>query len=383
VGKYETAYLSAADDSPDIPSDGNNVLTFDEALSAARKWARERAADTESDARVSAAPTVQEAIDAYILERKGRPGNAGRDAELRLSHHVLRSQLGKKKLLEVSEVDLMDWRRTLARGGRGKRANGEALAPSTTARLLNDLRAALNVGARKAKATPEFYAILRDGLRAPSKPDRVRTKQVLTDTEVRRLVEAARFIDEDLGDLVLVMAATGARMDQIARISVSEFQPESERVMVPVSHKGKGEKQITHIAVPLPKDVVERLLRVARGRPGHETLLLRWHHRQVAGNSNVGLAPRWERVERRPWANAAALARPWDRILSRACLSSDLVPYCLRHSSIVRGLRAGLPVSLVAAVHDTSAAMIEKHYGAFIVDASEDLLRRAMVSMSG
>ena len=54
----------------------------------------------------------------------------------------------------------------------------------------------------------------------------------------------------------------------------------------------------------------------------------------------------------------------------------------MRHSSIVRGLRAGLPVRLVAAVHDTSAAMIEKHYGAFIVDATEDLLRRAVLPLA-
>jgi hypothetical protein len=37
---------------------------------------------------------------------------------------------------------------------------------------------------------------------------------------------------------------------------------------------------------------------------------------------------------------------------------------------------------LVAAVHDTSADMVERHYGAFIVDASEDLLRRAVVPMA-
>ena len=48
----------------------------------------------------------------------------------------------------------------------------------------------------------------------------------------------------------------------------------------------------------------------------------------------------------------------------------------------VRGLRAGLPVRLVASAHDTSVAMIEKHYGAFIVDATEDLLRRAAVPLA-
>ena len=76
------------------------------------------------------------------------------------------------------------------------------------------------------------------------------------------------------------------------------------------------------------------------------------------------------------------MTRRWRATIAAAGLPHGLVPYCLRHSSIVRGLRAGLPVRLVAAVHDTSADMIERHYGAFIVDATEDLLRRAIVPMA-
>jgi hypothetical protein len=47
-----------------------------------------------------------------------------------------------------------------------------------------------------------------------------------------------------------------------------------------------------------------------------------------------------------------------------------------------RGLHSALPAALVAKVHDTSMGMIEKHYGAYIVDASGDLLRQAVVSMA-
>ena len=86
-------------------------------------------------------------------------------------------------------------------------------------------------------------------------------------------------------------------------------------------------------------------------------------------------------MERRAWMVSSEMTRPWRASLIGAELTVDLVPYCLRHSSIVRGLRAGLPVRLVAAVHDTSVAMVEKHYGAFIVDATEDLLRRATVAL--
>lgn len=136
-------------------------------------------------------------------------------------------------------------------------------------------------GACKVRASADLLATLRDGLRAPETPNRARAKQVLDDADVRKLVKSAFRHDADLGALVLVLTATGARMDQVARLTVA-----------------------------------------------------------------------------------------------------DLVPYCLRHSSIIRGLRARLPIRLVAAVHDASAAMVEKHYATFIVDAVEGLLRRAVVPLS-
>jgi len=63
-------------------------------------------------------------------------------------------------------------------------------------------------------------------------------------------------------------------------------------------------------------------------------------------------------------------------------LDSSIIPYALRHSSIVRGLRAGLPIRLVAALHDTSVEMIEKHYSAFIVDAMDELAAKAIVPLT-
>ena len=59
----------------------------------------------------------------------------------------------------------------------------------------------------------------------------------------------------------------------------------------------------------------------------------------------------------------------------------DVIPYAFRHSSIVRGIRANLPIRLVAAMHDTSVAMIEAHYAAWIVDGLEELAARAVVPL--
>lgn len=60
---------------------------------------------------------------------------------------------------------------------------------------------------------------------------------------------------------------------------------------------------------------------------------------------------------------------------------NGIVPYALRHSSIVRGIASGLPIRLVAAMHDTSVAMIEKHYSRWIVEGLEDFAARAIIPL--
>ena len=114
---------------------------------------------------------------------------------------------------------------------------------------------------------------------------------------------------------------------------------------------------------------------MTNGRKGHETLLLRPRRQQIA-------PIKWEKYERAPWRSAAELTRPWAAIVAKAGLAPATVPYALRHSSIVRGLRAGLPVRLVAALHDTSSVMIETHYAAYIVDAMDELAARAIVQLT-
>lgn len=378
-GVYLTAGLGTADDLPDVPADGIQVMTFDQAMAALRDWARDHAQRERAATHpTEPTPTVRKAVEEYIAGRLARSAKAGRDAELRLGRHVLLAPLADATLSDLTDGDLKAWRKGLKRGGRAGKGKALPLAPATLARLLNDLRAALAETGVPAEKT----ALVKKALKAPENAARARDVAILSDADVRRVLDGAYQHDPDFGALVMILAATGCRFDQAARIKVADFQPDAGRVMVPVSRKGRGTKQIPYAAVPLPDDVVKRLRPLVAGRAGHEPLLMHWHHRQVPGDTKAGTLPGWERDGRRPWSVAADMSRPWKATVEAIGLPTGTVPYALRHSSIVRGLRAGLPARLVAAAHDTSTAMIEKHYSAFIMDAAGDLLRRAMLPLA-
>lgn len=173
--------------------------------------------------------------------------------------------------------------------------------------------------------------------------------------------------------MVLILAATGARFSQACRMRVCDCQIGAGRLMVPMSRKGRGAKSGS-IPVPVGGDVLNALVPVVTERPADAPLLERWRRIQTA-------AATWQRDRRGPWRAASELLRPWHAIRERAGLP-EVIPYALRHSSIVRGIRVNLPLRLVAALHDTSTAMIERHYARFIADGLEDLARAAIVPLA-
>ena len=93
--------------------------------------------------------------------------------------------------------------------------------------------------------------------------------------------------------------------------------------------------------------------------------------------------PRPVRLPRRPaearWGLGEHNHR-FARIAGRAGLDPKAVTiYALRHSSIVRQLLDYVPVRIVAVNHDTSVAMIERTYSAFISDHSDAVVRRTLL----
>ncbi len=383
--QYETENLGAADDVSN--ADDVKILNFWQAQDKARKRMVSRATAT-------ADLTVAQAVEKYIAERdkrdsrrKGRPVRS--DAGQRLRRYVLgREARGKQEarkpaplagieLRALDDSDLSKWRSGLP----------ETLKATAKQRLTNDLKAALNAAYEdnRGQLPATLPATIKYGLKSQRRESHesddddigVRENQILSDAQVSRLIRAARKIDAeqewggDLFRLVLVLAATGTRFSQAARLRVRDCQIANSRLLVPVSRKGRGKKS-GNTPVPVGGDVLDALQQVITGRAGNRHLLERWRHRQIKGNE-------WEKTGRGPWSSSE-LVRPWHAIRERARLP-HVIPYSLRHSSIVRCIRKNLPIRLVAAMHDTSVQMVERHYSRWIVDGLEELAAQAIVPL--
>lgn len=337
--------------------------------------------------------TVRSAIESYVAIRDARDSaRKGRqvrsDASIRLGRYVLgragfkgrmavpASPLASVQLQRLTEDHLVAWREALPR----------ELKSTTKQRSINDLKAALNesFAANRRRLPTTLPSVIKHGLRDQKVEDDVdeevaRESQILTDAQVSSLIESARQVDFDFGwegdlfRLVVVLAATGARMSQVARMRVMDVQFETSRLMVPNSRKGRG-KKTKGTPFNVGSDVLAVLRPIVEGRSAFDTLLERWRSKQIKGSI------RWERVGRGAWLNPSELGRPWKEIRERAGLP-QVIPYSLRHSSIVRGLCANQPIRLVASRHDTSVQMIERHYGRYIADVMDEVSARAVVPL--
>lgn len=373
-GNYRECKLGSADDVRD--ANGVDVLSFSQAQAAARSWFDQYTIE-KARATIEPVPTVRAAVEVYIAARDAReaarharPGVRS-SAAYKLQLHVLdAADIGDLSLTDLNVRRLKTWRSKLPG------------TDVTRQRVTNDFKAALNMAAPNA----EVRMVIKDGLAAPTGEtsafmgDHVSAAEskILTDSDVRALLQAVQELgDEDAYLMCLVLAATGARFAQVRRLRVRDVQPSRQRIMMPASYKGRsGSRPRAAVPVPVGGDVLERLSPIIEGRDANDILLERWRHIQT------GLA-RWKRDRRAPWRTPSEIARPIRAAANATHLTKATSSYSFRHSSIVRALREGLPVRLVAQLHDTSIQMIERNYTRFFADALEDVARRAVVPFTG
>jgi integrase len=344
-GAYWTKAFALADDFED--ADAKTVLTFYQAQDQAKKLAR---GDDDPD---SAPITVDGALNAYRRDLEARGANPY-NAEWPRLH--LTSALQSKPVALLTATEMKKWRDGLL----------GTMAPSTINRLTGCLRAALEQAAQHDKRIQNRNA-WETGLAGLPNAQEVRNV-ILSDDTVRELIAAAYRVDHYFGLLTDTLAITGARPSQAVRLRVEDLHdhPLRPKLMMPKSAKGGGRnravKKTERYSVPITTQLAVKLKAASIGRLEGAPLL-----RQSDGNA-------WDKNPGQYYH------RQVDNAVTAIGLDpAEVTMYCLRHSSIVRMLLRNVPIRLVASLHNTSVAMIEKHYSKYITEHSDDVLRQALL----
>ncbi|MCK1677766.1 site-specific integrase [Bradyrhizobium sp. 150] len=345
-GAYWTKRIADADDYAD--SDGKDVMTFFQAQDAAKRLARGDPGTGDT-----APVTVDGALTAYESDLKARSANPY-NAQWPRVH--LTSVLLAKPVALLTSNELQKWRDGLL----------TKMAPSTLNRLSGCLCAALEVAAQHDQRIQNKRAwdVGLAGL-----PDAQQARNViLSDQKVREFVLTAYALDHKLGLLTDTLAITGARPSQAARLRVADLDahPVRPKVSMPKSAKGGGrnraKKRHERYSVPITVQLAAELRKSSKGHADDAPLLL-----QSDGT---------------PWGDnpGQTYHRQIDKIVTAIGLDPAIVTvYALRHSSIVRMLLQNIPIRLVASLHNTSVAMIERTYSKYITEHSDDISRRALL----
>ncbi len=322
--------FATADDFED--ANGTDVLTYHDAVDRARQLARGSGEDD------SGRPlTVSEALDRYEADLKARGGLAKNASRVR--YHLTQALMAKPVSLLTGLL--------------------MRVKPASVNRTINAAKACFNLAASLDRRRIANVHEWETGLAAL--PDTFESRNViLSDDEVRVVVVAAYDVGKEFGHLVEVLAITGARLSQAARLTVGDLQ--SDRLMMPPSRKGRTKKRREHRPIPIPASLVAKLQMAARDRDVDAPLLLR-----------PGRDDSW-------WKESQI--GPFRTVATAAGLGEGVTCYSLRHSSIVRQLLAGVPVRVVATHHDTSVAMIERTYSKYILDHTDALTRRALLDLN-
>jgi integrase len=326
------------DGAPDDVEDANGsaVLGFDQAADLVRKLARAENGDSDP----AAPATVASAIEDYRKDLRARGGDEGNAN--RLLKYLPAALLARPVAL-LTTKELRSWRDGLL---------GKGLSKGAVTRICTAMQAALNCAARldeRIVKRPWTEALKRlPGAWAP-------VDRVLPDAVVRTLVLAAYDADPHFGLFVNLLATTGARASQVLRLAGGDLRcnGSAPRLLMPFSRKGRHRKAGT-TPIPVPVALAAELSAAFRNHGPSDPLFPDWTAHAVS-------------------VRFVAMAKD---------AGIDATAYALRHSAITRMLLRGTPIWIVAALHDTSTAMIEKTYGRFIAEYSDDIVRAGLLDVA-
>jgi integrase len=339
---YQLETIAQADDTSD--ADGVEVLDFWQAQAAVRSARM-------PSSRKLGGYTVTDAVRDYLESLEGKA--SCHDITKRLEAFVL-PVFGERLAAALDADEIRRWHRDIAKTpARRRTAQGEAQAYKTDSlkdpevlrrrqvsanRILSHLKAALNLAWREGKV-PSVEAW---GRVSPFKGVDIPRARYLSVPEAKRLVNAAQ---GDFRALVQAALQTGARYQELARLHVRDFNPDSGTLHIRKSKSAKDRH------VVLTDEGQQLFGQLAAGRHGTEPMLGR------AWGTNHQSAP-----------------------MAEACKRAGLEPinfHALRHTWASLSVMSGLPLMMVAKnLGHVDTRMVEKHYGHLAPSYVADQIRQ-------
>jgi integrase len=311
-------------------ADNQSVLSYFQAQQRALKMARGSEGDSDKPV------TVDEALTAYETDLAARGGAKYNATSVR--NHLSPAMLSKVVML-LTETELCDWRNGMVVKG---------LKLSSANRIGKSFKAALALAAKRDKRITNSAAwknalkpLKAKGSNAPP-----RDNYYLPDATILAVVRECYVEGDDFGALIDVLAGTGVRESQALKLWPNDLRDDDidePRLMMWCSAKGR-DRDPEQRALPITRKLAQML----RARA-----IARGPNRQV-----------FDRI----WN----MSMRFRVVLERLDLDLSLTPYTLRHSSIIRQIRNNVPLRIIAYVHDTSVAEIEKTYARYLNNASDD-----------
>jgi integrase len=295
---------------------------------------------------VEAGGQVEEKVET-VAEACRRYAEANTEAEGRFKRHVYADAIAKLKLTKLRRNHLKGWRQRLEEKPAlvSRRKEGEQVtrprSPASINRDMAMLRAALNK--ILAPGAPDTEAAWQEALRPIRNADRQRTLYLDRDQR-RALLEK---IDVEAEPFVRTLCLLPLRPGAVASLTVADFDSRTSELTIGKDKSGKPRR------ILVPRAAAKLLAAQAKSKL-LDTPLLR-------------------RANGQPWDKET-----WKRPIAAAVIEAKLpigaTAYTLRHSTITDLVNAGLPLLTVAQISDTSAEMIERHYGHLNRRAAADAL---------
>jgi integrase len=271
------------------------------------------------------------------------------EADGRFRRHVYSDPIAKLKLAKLRRHHLMEWRRRLAEKpslvSRHNRADQvtRPRAPSSLNRDMSMLRAALNK--ILAPGAPDTEAAWQEALKPIRNADRQRT--LYLERDQRRALLAN--IDSEAEPFARALCLLPLRPGAVANLTVADFDNRTSELSIGKDKSGKPRR------ILIPCAAAELFAEQAKDKLPSAPLL-------TQANGKAWNKDTWKK----PIANAVI----------KADLPDGATAYTLRHSTITDLVNGGLPLLAVAQISDTSAEMIERHYGHLCRPAAAEALAR-------